>query len=138
MCVGLDNISAAAGSGVFTGSGNDQVSVRSATLGESLIGGQGGEDTFNVLGTGNDLTTFRTFEGTLEGGVNRTNAVFFGLVRNDVRLGTVGELARFTPELSTLYGALTATGLDKVAFRSAKVARITFIRGAKGDFEKRH
>jgi uncharacterized surface protein with fasciclin (FAS1) repeats len=52
------------------------------------------------------------FEGNdVDGGRLIASDTFAELIRSGARLGTVAELAAITPELSTLFGAVEATGL---------------------------
>lgn len=113
--VGTDNISVAGESWLATGKGNDGVSIFSTQfLKDTVVAGNVGQDEVSVSGkllSEDTLSTFG-FEGELEFPNGKTNQVFLSQVRSGVRLGTITELAIVTPQLSTLVGALKATGLD--------------------------
>lgn len=109
--VGFDNISVGFNARVFTGNGADDVSIRDTIFNNNgVVAGQMGNDDINQFGN-NQGVQVRTFEGKLDGGISGTTRVFNGLIRNGIRMGTISELANLNPQLSTLTGALRATGL---------------------------
>ena len=113
--IGLDDVSVGLNFRVYAGDGADKVSVRDSVFPVSgIAAGQAGQDEVNTLGTTatSGTLTLNAFEGTLDGGISETTRVFNQFIRNGIRMGTITELAVLTPQLSTLTGALQATGLD--------------------------
>lgn len=114
--LGTDNLRVGNFAGVFTGSGSDDVFVKdSSFLSNVTVNGQSGNDRLEVNGSIDFAIdpTVKRFEGNdVAGGIPQTNQVFTSLISSGARLGTITELAALTPELSTLVGALQATGLD--------------------------
>jgi uncharacterized surface protein with fasciclin (FAS1) repeats len=114
--IGTDGITIGGLARVFGGSGSDDVYVNDTTFqGIVRASGQGGSDRLEVDGT----TSFAidpvvsSFEGDdVAGGQLLASSAFDELILSGARLGTIVELAVLTPELSTLVGALGATGLD--------------------------
>ncbi|MFK7766587.1 MAG: fasciclin domain-containing protein [Mariniblastus sp.] len=114
--VGTNGLTAGSLVGVFAGSGSDDVFLRDSVFaGAVFANGQGSSDNLELNG---DVEfsrdpVVRSFEGTdVAGGIPQTDQVFSDLIVSGSRLGTITELAVLTPQLSTLVGALTATGLD--------------------------
>lgn len=114
--VATDGLTAGGFLGVYTGSGRDDVFIADSNFrGRTAVNGQGGNDQLELSGDNDFASTpnVRSFEGEdVQGGVPRSNQVFTDLITSGARLGTITELAILTPQLSTLVGALTATGLD--------------------------
>ena len=70
-------------------------------------------DTISILNTElGPNTSAVQFESSIEQDSLVFDEVFDDLIVSGARLGTIAELARLTPALSTLNGALEATGLD--------------------------
>ncbi|MEL7496135.1 MAG: fasciclin domain-containing protein [Planctomycetota bacterium] len=115
--VGIDNVNFGGFAGVLTGFGSDDVYVNDSNFGGRTYvnGGFRSNDNLEVDGETslNANTTAVGFEGDdVAGGMLQTDQVFTDLIVDGSRLGTITELAALTPELSTLVGALEATGLD--------------------------
>jgi uncharacterized surface protein with fasciclin (FAS1) repeats len=113
--VGTDRITVADNSRITTGDGVDAVSVFSTKFDQnSFVNGGSELDKIDVGGRqlSRDTLHVSHFESGLDSPNGQTNQVFLGQVAEGVRLGTIAELAIVTPQLSTLVGALQATGLD--------------------------
>jgi len=102
--------------GIQTLAGNDQLLLDGveATSGRGVfVSGGGGTDILEAVDTQLSFsTTTRSFEATDGGDFSQVDAAFDEFIVSGIRLGTIAELARLTPDLSTLSGALVATGLD--------------------------
>ena len=101
---------------IFVGGRSDNVFVNDSNFNDRVfVRGHGGNDTLEVTGetTFGETPRVVSFEGDdVPGGLPQTDLVFTDLIAAEARLGTIVELAVMTPELSTLVGALVATGLD--------------------------
>ena len=114
--VGTNGLIAESRISLLMGSGNDEVFINDSEFQSHVFAiGERGHDSLEVAGS----TTFafapfvRSFEGDVVfNGAERTSQVYTDLIVAGARLGTITELAVLTPELSTLVGALQATGLD--------------------------
>lgn len=115
--VGADQLTVNGNTGLLTGFGSDDVYLNDSQFNGRTyaFGGFGSNDNLEVDGT----TEFsrnprvRNFEGNdVAGGKLQLNDVYTDLIQDGARLGTIVELAQLTPQLSTLVGALQATGLD--------------------------
>lgn len=112
---GSENISVATSSAIFTGDGADQVSLFDTNFnGQTYVGGQAGYDEITVAGRerSEDTLNLSSFEGDLEFANGKTQRTYNNLIRNGIRLGTISELLRLNPNLSTVSGALEATGFN--------------------------
>ncbi|MEM7455092.1 MAG: fasciclin domain-containing protein [Planctomycetota bacterium] len=113
--VGTETISVADEAYLFTGNGNDQVSVfNTRFLSGTVASGQAGNDQFAIGGRNRSGDTLRavSFEEALQTPNGKTNSVYRDLIRDGIRLGTISELLEIDPRLSTVAGALSATGFD--------------------------
>ena len=114
--LGTDGATIGGFAGIYTGIGSDDVYVNDTAFeGNVRTSGQSGHDRLEVDGSisfANDPIV-RSYEGDdVAGGKLQIADGFTSLIANEARLGTITELAVLTPQLSTLVGALTATGLD--------------------------
>lgn len=124
--VGTSNVVVDGRVTLATGFGSDDVYVDNTMVGgvagggailppASYVNGGFGSDRLEIDGNTGFVTqpTVKNFEGDdVAGGRLYASAVFNNLISSGARLGTITELAVLTPELSTLVGAVTATGLD--------------------------
>jgi uncharacterized surface protein with fasciclin (FAS1) repeats len=115
--VGTDNLRAKSFVSLATGFGSDDVFVKNSNFeGHTLVGGGfRSQDNLELNGENSFAESPRVFgfEGDdVAGGLLQLDNTYLDLVRSGTRLGTIAELATITPELSTLLGALQATGLD--------------------------
>ena len=114
--LGTDGLQSTGYTTVFPGRGNDDVYLNDSTFeGPVLAYGWFGTDNLEVAG--DTSFTIDPFVGGFEGtevidGELRVENVYSDLIVSGSRLGTITELAALTPDLSTLSGALEATGLD--------------------------
>jgi uncharacterized surface protein with fasciclin (FAS1) repeats len=115
--VSLENVLVGERTGVYGGDGNDEVSLDYSNVQfvrTTRVGGQSNSDRFtlDVPDEQASAISVRTFEaeGIVDNAAKR-QAVFDDLIVSGARLGTVTELAVLTPDLSTLTGAVVATGL---------------------------
>jgi len=114
--VSLDGVTIERFAGLQTQSGNDDVVVEDTSFNRLRAGGGRGFDSLEAVGDGNEFNgsaSIRSFEGdNVADETERRDEVFSDLITSGARLGTIAELAALTPDLSTLLGALQATGLD--------------------------
>jgi uncharacterized surface protein with fasciclin (FAS1) repeats len=114
--VGVDNVQINGTTLLSTGFGSDDVYINDTNF-NGFVWANGGfaSDRLEVDGETNFSQSPRvlSFEGNdVAGGQLQLDDVRFDLIESGARLGTITELAVLTPELSTLVGALQATGLD--------------------------
>ena len=109
---GTQSITLAAAS-IFTGGDDDQVSIFDSRI-TGVVSGQVGDDEFGIGGREQtpELFTAFSFEGELTIPNGRTTSVFNEQIREGLRLGTITELLALDSRLSTVSGALSATGFD--------------------------
>lgn len=115
--VGVDNLTVNGLTSVVTGFGSDDVYVNDSNLNGRTYanGGFRSADNLEIDGDTTFAATPRVvgFEGSdVAGGKIQAAQVYTDLIVDGARLGTITELASITPQLSTLVGALQATGLD--------------------------
>ena len=114
--LGTDGLQSTGFTSVFTGRGNDDVYLNDSTFdGRTWAFGWFGNDNLEVAGDTSFASNpfVRGFEGTdVMDADSRVDEVYTDLIVSGSRLGTITELAVLTPDLSTLVGALEATGLD--------------------------
>lgn len=99
---------------VWGGRGNDDVLLRNSTFNSRVIAfGAQGRDNLQVDGgTEFARTPFAFFDGdTVQNADELVDNAFDSLIERGSRLGTIAELARLTPDLSTLLAAVQAAGL---------------------------
>ncbi len=109
--------------GVYPGQGADNVLVADSVFESRVfVNGGDGSDSLEV----DENTQFRqtVATGQIEGdeivdGTLLASEAFTDLIRSGARLGTIVELATITPQLSTLLGAVQATGLTSALNSSA-------------------
>jgi uncharacterized surface protein with fasciclin (FAS1) repeats len=115
--IGTDGLSAGSYVGVFGGGGADDVYIGDTSIaGPTVVRGGGGSDQVELNGVVDFASDPRisSVEGNdVAGGLIQRDQVFTNLIMDGARLGTITELAVMTPQLSTLVGALQATGLDE-------------------------
>ncbi len=114
--VGLNGITVQSQASLILGAGSDDVSIVDSDF-QDYVFAIGGPGVDNVQVDSGTSFAFAPIVRGVEGdqvvdGESRTAQIYTDLIVDGARLGTITELAALTPQLSTLVGALQATGLD--------------------------
>ena len=113
--VGADNQTINDSISILTGVGADDVYVDNSNFNAgTFVNGGGNGDRLEIDGNTQfaRTPTAKNFEGDdVAGGRLIASGTFNDLIGSGARLGTIAELASITPQLSSLLGAVQATGL---------------------------